>query len=644
MNERSSFQHIDYPTTLHTIIEISNTLMAEHSVDMVCRKAVEDARMLLGVERCAIFVYDPLTHEFCGTYGTDRHGQTTDEHGYHIRFDQPFWEQSDKAALDTAQPKRKWSVNTQIEHDEYVTGHQLIGYGWIAHTPIVTRDGKPLAFMFNDAMISGAPFDEQHQDVVAMYCAMIGGVIERKQLESELQDVNHMLERRVEERTRELTMAHELTQAALQETRKSAEALRHAKEEAEQLAAAAKSASLAKSAFLAAMSHEIRTPMNGVIGFTQLLLDTTLTHEQREFTEIIKTSSETLLSLINDILDYSKIESGRLHLELARCDAQAICAEVMELVHLQAMQKGIELNIDAPVPAVMVIADSLRLRQVLLNLIGNAVKFTEAGSVRVQLNVLSAQQRTSVRPMLRISVMDSGIGIAPDKVPLLFSRFMQADDSAARRYGGTGLGLAISRQLMQMMDGSIGVESALGAGSTFWIDIPIAIAIQPNATQSPICVCDVGTSESHPCEYYAEHTTQIPTNEDPTALAKPVLLVEDNVVNQKLAVRMLERLGCQVAVAKNGLEACTMLEKADYKLVLMDCQMPVMDGFTATAQIRHREREMGSARMPIVALTANAMSGDREQCLAAGMDDYIAKPVKHQALADAVSRWIRVTQ
>jgi signal transduction histidine kinase/CheY-like chemotaxis protein len=584
--------------------------------------------------------------------------------------------------------------------------------------------------------------------LVEAFNQMLAGIQER---DAALQSAKDQLEIRVQQRTEEL-------RNEVKEREEAEAAMRLAKDAAEK-------ASNAKSEFLANMSHEIRTPLNGVMGMTDLALETSLTSEQREYLETVKSSSEALLVVINDILDFSKIEAGRIELENVEFDLRDCLESALRTVAIRADEKGLELLCEvAPEAPEVVKGDGGRLRQVIINLVGNAIKFTDAGEVAVR---VQPEAQNGSQGVLHFTVSDTGIGIPADKCEAIFAPFTQADSSTTRKYGGTGLGLTISNRLVAMMGGAIWVESELGKGSQFQFTAHLAAsngkeikvgAPAPAEMLRGVKVLVVDDNRTHRriLEGMLKHWEMMPVTVESGELAlaqlseareagapyrliltdmhmpkmdgfalveqirrkpelstatimmltsaghqgdaarckelgvsayllkpirqselreaiarvlganKPegviplitryslqdarepgsslmVLLAEDNAVNQRLVVRLLEKRGHRVAVAENGLEALAALKKEDFDLVLMDVQMPEMDGMEATAAIRKEEKRTGE-HLAVIALTAHAMKGDREKCLAAGMDGYLTKPIRPQELDDALEACVKNRQ
>ena len=401
------------------------------------------------------------------------------------------------------------------------------------------------------------------------------------------------LEQTVENRTHDLKLAMD---AAI-----------HSKEVAEK-------ASQAKSEFLATMSHEIRTPMNGVLGMTDMLVRTELTDSQKKYATVIQKSGELLLMIINDILDFSKIEAGQLVLEQHNFNLGELVDNVINIMSAQATAKGLVLKkLVSENASCVVCADSARLTQVLVNLVGNAVKFTEAGEIHLSLDV---QTIADDRLMLEFKVRDTGIGIEAQQQAAIFDAFVQTDTSMTRKFGGSGLGLAISKKMVELMGGEISVNSEPGIGSEFAFKLPVTLA----------CIEAEDAARSQDSEK--------------KLIGKKILLADDNAMNREVAIAMLEILGCQVDFAVNGEEAVQLSQTNNYDIVLMDCQMPLKDGFEATRDIR--QLEQGSRkRQVVIALTANALGGDKENCLTAGMDDFISKPFTYEQMDELLNRWVR---
>ena len=569
-----------------------------------------------------------------------------------------------------------------------------------------------------------------------------------------LELVNASIEQQVLERTEELSASQAKLREAFAE-------LEHKNLEVEAASAQALAAARAKSEFLATMSHEIRTPLNAVLGLTGILIDTELDADQQELVSIIRTSGDSLLAIVNDVLDFSKIESGRMEFEEIDFDVEALVEEVCDLLASQAHKKGLELThlVHADVPR-MLVGDSGRLRQVILNLATNAVKFTKQGEVAVEVR---AEGRSDGAVLLKVSVADTGIGIPEGRIERLFCAFSQVDASNTREFGGTGLGLVIAKRIVELHGGQIGVDSRIGEGSTFWFTVVVqrsGKAAAPRACQARslrILVVDDNPTNRRIIRYHLERGTHVVVEAEcghdalavlraATAVGEPfdmavldyqmpemdglelagaikadaalervalalltsvggllrsaevrargfaacmnkpvrpadlltciadvasgragsarrqrveaatseeslldavarararILVVEDNVVNQKVLVRQLQKMGFHCEVASDGLEAMHSLEQIPFDLVLMDCQMPRLDGYEATRMLREKETQQPElGRLPIVAITANAMDEDRQRCLDAGMDDYLSKPIQYDRLLAAMERWL----
>lgn len=414
-----------------------------------------------------------------------------------------------------------------------------------------------------------------------------------------------------------LSLVSDVTELA-----ETAAALAKAKEDAE-------AASFAKSQFLAAMSHEIRTPMNAIVGMAELLGGTPLNQEQRQYLHIFQAASESLLTLLGDILDISKVEAGQCQLERIPFSLPSIVDTVCKVLGPRAGEKGLELSVSyAPGVPTVLVGDPTRLRQVLINLVGNAIKFTHKGEVNIELQAASGAA-TNDAYSLHCSVRDTGIGIKPENLSSIFERFTQADSSITREYGGSGLGLTICKSLVEFMGGRLWVESVEGEGSTFHFTALLGYPSSLDEVQAAIAAAEDGPSAILSDQGGAADTTEEPLQ---------ILLVEDSDYNAYVVLAYLKDLNCDIDIAKNGLEGFDFFKSKSYHLVLMDMRMPLMDGYTASKAIRQWEREQGAAPVPIVAMTAQAFMEDRQRSLDAGCDMHLAKPIHKKALLEAIAK------
>ncbi|AOY00139.1 ATP-binding protein [Jeongeupia sp. USM3] len=652
----------DYRGLLQKLHQVTLQLAEAPDLDALYCRAVTLALSELDIDRMAIFEADDARNEMRGTYGTGNDGQVTSEHWFVSTLPQHMM-------LDESR-RRPGEVivneDAALYYDKVV-----VGRGWNAMIGLWI-DEQMIGWIAADNFLRRRPLQPYQREVLKLFASIVSQFIGNKRVEAEMRALNARLSQQAQE-------------------------LASARDEAE-------AASHAKSAFLATISHEIRTPLNGMLGFLQLLGDTPLTLDQRDFVDTIVQSGDTLMSLINDLLDYSKIESGKFSLESRPFDVRSVAAEACTMLAARAAEKRLELLLDVQgvsVPGYQ--GDPVRFKQVLVNLVGNAIKFTDRGQVGVQL-------ATDADGALSVTVTDTGHGIATDKQASLFQRFFQAESGSTRRYGGTGLGLAISKLLVELMGGEIGVHTVPGAGSSFWFRLPANAALQlagwgaqwqPAGAETAFLTgrrfawlgssvyrdnvtaylggCGVEWVDPHSAQLVIADEAfagEIPADKhrvllcwtagvlsrpgerrvkkpligytalirqlygllvhplvfdarrsDPPCLPatlRRILLAEDSPVNQRVIEVFLNRLGYEVAIAANGAEALKLAESQAYDLVLMDWQMPVMDGLEATRRLRAEPR---SRDWPIVALTANANHDSEQVCRDAGMNAFLPKPI-----------------
>ncbi|GHD68581.1 hybrid sensor histidine kinase/response regulator [Jeongeupia chitinilytica] len=652
----------DYRGLLQRLHQVTLQMAEAPDLDALYCRAVTLALAELDIDRMAIFEADDERNEMRGTYGTDNNGKVINENWFISTLPQ-------HRMLDESR-RRPGEVivneDAALYYDKVV-----VGRGWNAMIGLWIDD-RMIGWIAADNFLRRRPLQPYQREVLKLFASIVSQFIGNKRVEAEMLALNA----RLSQQTQELASARDEAEAA----------------------------SHAKSAFLATISHEIRTPLNGMLGFLQLLGDTPLTLDQRDFVDTIAQSGDTLMSLINDLLDYSKIESGKFSLESRPFDLRAVAAEVCTMLAARAAEKRLDLLLDVKdvsVPAYL--GDAVRFKQVLVNLVGNAIKFTDRGQVGVRL-------ATDASGALQVVVTDTGQGIASDKQSSLFQRFFQAESGSTRRHGGTGLGLAISKLLVELMGGQIGVHTVPGAGSSFWFALPASAAayasgwganwlpvgadtaflagrrfawlgpsiyrdnveaflgdcgvewVDPHSAQLVIAdeafagdipadkhrllLCWSAGVVARPGERrlkkpligYAVLIRQLyallvhpltfesrPVSPQPEPLAlRRILLAEDSPVNQRVIEVFLNRLGYEVAIAANGAEALGLAKSQPFDLVLMDWQMPVMDGLEATRRLR---ADPGSCNWPIVALTANANQDSEQMCREAGMNAFLPKPV-----------------
>ena len=487
-----------------------------------------------------------------------------------------------------------------------------------SQSPLILLTGLFSHEVDSEAMKSGAAdYLVKQQMTPLLLDRAIHHAIERKQAEEELRSLNETLEKQNKSMAESRRKAFNLmaqAEEAKTETERINKELEISIERTNMMAQEALTANKAKSEFLANMSHEIRTPLNAIIGFTDLLADDELTEEQNSYVKIVCEAGNNLLALINDILDFSKIEAGKLQAELSYCSLNEFLDNIESIMRPNAEKKGLDFEINtSPALPKMIYTDSTRLRQCLINLLSNAFKFTESGYVHLNIST----EESGDKDWIRFDVEDSGIGIAADKLVVIFDSFSQADGSTTRKYGGTGLGLAITKSLSCLLGGGVTVKSSIGKGSVFSIVVPAGLDIKLEQTLETKSV---------------QSQQKLSSSEK---FSGRVLVAEDNISNQKLSKALLDRMGFEVVICENGEEALEKACSESFDIILMDMQMPVMNGYQATSVLRQK-----NVTTPIIAVTAHAMKGDVAKCIKAGCDNYLAKPICFDSLHDMLGKYL----